>query len=108
FPLAMSNSRSDNSPKSSSAPTRNQLYERLAQVPLTDERSFRRRLSKARAPQALAAIGADIDKAVGRVELIDAHVPAIEDPEALFRTRSRTSRLNRAHAAPSTSCAHRR
>src|SRR5699024_10990181 len=41
------------------------------------------RLSKARAPQALAAIGADIDKAVGRVELIDAHVPAIEYPEAL-------------------------
>ena len=79
----MSNSRSDNSPKSSSAPTRNQLYERLAHVPLTDERSFRRRLSKARAPQALAAIGADIDKAVGRVELIDAHVPAIEYPEAL-------------------------
>src|SRR5699024_8940090 len=29
------------------------------------------------------AIGADIDKAVGRVELIDAHVPAIEYPEAL-------------------------
>ena len=79
----MSNSRSDNSPKSSSAPTRNQLYERLAHVPLTDERSFRRRLSKARAQQALAAIGADIDKAVGRVELIDAHVPAIEYPEAL-------------------------
>src|SRR5699024_6563983 len=46
-------------------------------------RSFRRRLSKARAPQALTAIGADIDKAVERVALIDAHVPEIDYPEAL-------------------------
>src|SRR5699024_1644328 len=80
FPLAMSNSHRDSSP---SAPTRRELYERLAHVSLTEERSFRRRLSKARAPKALSAISADIDKAAQRIELIDAHVPTLEYPAAL-------------------------
>ncbi|MDO5507040.1 MAG: ATP-dependent RNA helicase HrpA [Corynebacterium casei] len=87
----MSNSHRDNSAENSQksqddsidAPTRQELYERLERVALTEERSFRRRLSKARAQKALAAIGVDIDKAVSRVELIDAHVPELEYPEAL-------------------------
>ena len=80
FSLAMSNSHRDSSP---SAPTRQELYERLAHVSLTEERSFRRRLSKARAPKALSAISEDIDKAAQRIELIDAHVPTLEYPAAL-------------------------
>jgi ATP-dependent helicase HrpA len=87
----MSNSHRDNAAENSQksqddsidAPTRQELYERLERVALTEERSFRRRLSKARAQKALAAIGVDIDKAASRVELIDAHVPELEYPEAL-------------------------
>src|SRR5699024_4666458 len=80
FPLAMSNSHRDSSP---SAPTRRELYERLAHVSLTEERSFRRRLSKALAPHDLSALTADIEKAAQRIELIDAHVPTLEYPAAL-------------------------
>ncbi|MDN5784619.1 MAG: ATP-dependent RNA helicase HrpA, partial [Corynebacterium casei] len=87
----MSNSHRDNAAENSQksqddsidAPTRQELYERLERVVLTEERSFRRRLSKARTQKALAAIGVDIDKAASRVELIDAHVPELEYPEAL-------------------------
>ncbi|MFH0410728.1 ATP-dependent RNA helicase HrpA [Corynebacterium sp. L4756] len=83
----MTNNHSDNPPHASdahlSAPTRDELFERLSHVSLTEERSFRRRLSKARAPKALAAIGADIDKAAQRVTTIDARVPEIVYPDTL-------------------------
>ncbi|MDY5839733.1 MAG: ATP-dependent helicase, partial [Corynebacterium camporealensis] len=60
-----------------------QLYNALANVSLSAERSFRRRLKKARSPKALAAISADIDKAIARVEGIDKRVPDIEYPDSL-------------------------
>ena len=91
FPLAMSNLNRDNSTTNSdashdasnSAPIRHELYERLERVSLTEERSFRRRLNKAKTPQALAAIGEDIYKAAERVAVIDSHVPVLKFPEAL-------------------------
>ena len=63
--------------------TREDLYARLQDVSLADERSFRRRLHKARAPQALAAIAADLDRAVEKQRLIDAGIPEITYPETL-------------------------
>ncbi|GAB3694782.1 ATP-dependent RNA helicase HrpA [Corynebacterium nasicanis] len=63
--------------------TREDLYARLQDVSLADERSFRRRLSKARAPQALAAIAADVERAVDKQLLIDAAIPPITYPETL-------------------------
>lgn len=63
--------------------TRDELYSLLDELTLTDEVAFRRRLKKARAPKALAAIGADLDAARGKVALIDDAVPAITYPEQL-------------------------
>ncbi|RSZ61702.1 ATP-dependent RNA helicase HrpA [Corynebacterium hylobatis] len=68
----------------SAAPvTRESLLQRLADVSLADERSFRRRLHKARAPKALAAIAADVERAVEKRALIEAGIPEIEYPESL-------------------------
>ncbi|PIS65121.1 ATP-dependent RNA helicase HrpA [Corynebacterium striatum] len=67
----------------SSSPTRDELFAALDEVSLKDARAFRRRLRKARSPQALIAIGGDIQKARERVALIDAAVPAFSYPEAL-------------------------
>src|SRR5699024_6910328 len=55
----------------------------MTQVWLTEERSFRRRLSKARAPHALTAIDAHIDKTVERVSLIDSRMPETDYTEYL-------------------------
>ncbi|WIM69915.1 ATP-dependent RNA helicase HrpA [Corynebacterium suedekumii] len=63
--------------------TRESLLERLAEVTLADDRSFRRRLHKARSPKALAAIAADVQRAVDKRTLIDAGVPEITYPESL-------------------------
>ena len=63
--------------------SKDELYRRLDSVPINQERRFRRRLSKAKAPQALAAIGADIAEAARGVEKRNALVPAIEYPEQL-------------------------
>ena len=77
---------------SSDAPvTRDALFERLAHVSLTDERSIRRRLHKARTPQALAAIAADVERAAEKVSLIDAGVPPIDYPESLPVSARRSS-----------------
>lgn len=65
------------------APTRAELYELLDGVSLTDERSFRRRLQKARSPRALTAIRTDIDKARQRVDARAALVPEITYPQSL-------------------------
>ena len=67
----------------SSAPTRGELYERLDTVSIAEARSFRRRLRKARAPHARAAIAADIAKAQQRVQRVANAVPAISYPETL-------------------------
>ncbi|WP_080794623.1 ATP-dependent RNA helicase HrpA [Corynebacterium pacaense] len=64
-------------------PTRSELLKLLDGVSLTDERSFRRRLSKARNPKALGAIGADIEKARKLVDARIAHIPTITYPVSL-------------------------
>ena len=69
--------------------TRDELYSALTNVSLSDERAFRRRLRKARAPKALEAIGADIAAAQQRVAAIDAGVPDITYPEQLPVTSRR-------------------
>ncbi len=63
--------------------TREDLYNALTTVSLSDERAFRRRLRKARSPKALAAIGADIASAQEKVSAIDVNVPSISYPEQL-------------------------
>lgn len=66
-----------------SSPSRTDLLSRLDLVTLNDERGFRRRLSKARTPQALLAIGRDIDAAIDKRAVIDVAVPKITYPESL-------------------------
>ncbi|MDD7582323.1 ATP-dependent RNA helicase HrpA [Corynebacterium sp. 32222D000AT] len=68
---------------SPAAPSRDDLYARLANVRSADERAFRRRLKKARSPHALTAISADIDAAEERVRGIDRLVPEIVYPDSL-------------------------
>ena len=70
-------------PDNTDVPSKDELYRQLDSVPINQERRFRRRLSKAKAPQALAAIGADIAEAARGVEKRNALVPAIEYPEQL-------------------------
>ncbi|QPK82505.1 ATP-dependent RNA helicase HrpA [Corynebacterium qintianiae] len=67
----------------SSHPSRAQLFQRLDAVPLSDVRRFTRRLDKARAPESLAAIAADIDAAAAAVETRAAGIPDISYPEQL-------------------------
>ena len=64
-------------------PSRDELFAALNNVTLSDARSFRRRLKKARAPKALQEIGAEIHAAAERVALTDAAVPTISYPDAL-------------------------
>ena len=60
-----------------------QLYEALDGVPIADVRRFRRRLKKAKSPEALTAIGTDVDKAAAAVAKRDALIPEIAYPENL-------------------------
>lgn len=68
---------------SSPAPPKPQLYDALDAVPIADVRRFRRRLKNASAPDALRAIGKDIERARGVVEKRDALIPEITHPENL-------------------------
>ena len=68
---------------SSPAPPKPQLYDALDAVPIADVRRFRRRLKNASAPDALRAIGKDIERARGVVEKRDALIPEITYPENL-------------------------
>ena len=67
----------------SASPTRADLYSRLDDVPLAEVRRFTRRLKKARAPQALEAIAADIDTAAALVDARASALPEITYPEQL-------------------------
>lgn len=78
-----SNNTDRNHDADTAAPSRDELYSRLDEVSIADERNFRRRLRKARAPKARAAIGADIDAAAQRLRDVDKHVPEIHYPEQL-------------------------
>lgn len=68
---------------SSPAPPKPQLYDALDAIPIADVRRFRRRLKNASAPDALRAIGKDIERARGVVEKRDALIPEITYPENL-------------------------
>ena len=68
---------------SSTPPFRDELLDRVDTVPLAEVRRFRRRLAKARAPQALAAIARDIAAAAASVEARAAAIPDITYPEQL-------------------------
>ena len=68
---------------SDAVPTRDDLYAALDGVTLADERNFRRRLRKARAPKALSEIGAEIAAAAQRVTRVAEAIPAITYPEQL-------------------------
>ena len=70
-------------PNQTSAPSREELYAALDSVSLAEARSFRRRLRKARAPHARAAIAADIAKAQQRVQKVADAVPEISYPDTL-------------------------
>lgn len=64
-------------------PAKQDLYQLLDQVTLAEERRFRRRLKKANAPEALAAIAADIAAAIDTVAARDAALCEITYPEQL-------------------------
>lgn len=67
----------------SQAPSRDELFAALDNVTIAEARSFRRRLSKARAPKALREIGQDIQAAADRLALVDAAVPQLTYPDSL-------------------------
>lgn len=68
--------------------SRSDLYSRLDHLPILEVPRFRRRLKKAHAPAALAAISADMDAAAQRVRTVDENVPQLTYPEALPVTAS--------------------
>lgn len=67
----------------SQAPSRDELFAALDNVTIAEARSFRRRLSKARAPKALREIGQDVQAAADRLALVDAAVPPLTYPDSL-------------------------
>ncbi|ERS56173.1 MULTISPECIES: ATP-dependent RNA helicase HrpA [unclassified Corynebacterium] len=67
----------------SQAPSRDELFAALDNVTIAEARSFRRRLSKARAPKALREVGQDIQAAADRLALVDAAVPPLTYPDSL-------------------------
>lgn len=67
----------------SQAPSRDELFAALDNVTIAEARSFRRRLSKARAPKALREIGQDVQAAADRLALVDAAVPQLTYPDSL-------------------------
>ncbi|WP_237791819.1 ATP-dependent RNA helicase HrpA [Corynebacterium accolens] len=67
----------------SQAPSRDELFAALDNVTIAEARSFRRRLSKARAPKALREIGQDIQAAADRLALVDAAVSPLAYPDSL-------------------------
>ncbi|WJZ02885.1 ATP-dependent RNA helicase HrpA [Corynebacterium freiburgense] len=72
-----------------SSPTKRELYRLIDHVSLVDARAFRRRLSKARSPRALAAIAADIHAARVALASRASKIPEISYPEHLPVTARR-------------------
>lgn len=62
---------------------RGTLGEKLAQVAIADEHVFRRRLAKARTPEAFDAIAEDMERATDVVEKRNALIPDISYPDSL-------------------------
>ncbi|MDO5029210.1 MAG: ATP-dependent RNA helicase HrpA [Corynebacterium sp.] len=60
-----------------------ELYERIDQLPIREAQSFRRRLKRASAPKALSAISADLDFALERLEERRQAIPSISYPAQL-------------------------
>ncbi|MEZ2121144.1 ATP-dependent RNA helicase HrpA [Corynebacterium sp. CCM 9203] len=70
-------------------PSKKELLRRLDEVTIADERTFRRRLHKARSVKALLAIARDIDTARIRLATRRAVIPKITYPEQLPVTARR-------------------
>ncbi len=66
-----------------SPPKRSDLKSALAQVSLRDESRLRRKLDRARTPDALVALAEEIETARTRLAARSANVPAVSYPEAL-------------------------
>lgn len=64
-------------------PSHRELKSRLSEVSLRDEHRFRRRLDRARTPDAIAAVSEEIETARARLSTRSAGVPAVTYPEAL-------------------------
>ena len=79
----MTTHETSNDTQPSEPMSRDHLISALTDLSLADELAFRRRLKKARAPKALAAIAADMDRARQKVARIDAAVPDVTYPEQL-------------------------
>lgn len=77
----MTTHETSNDTQPSEPMSRDHLISALTDLSLADELAFRRRLKKARAPKALAAIAADMDRARQKVARIDAAVPDVTYPE---------------------------
>jgi ATP-dependent helicase HrpA len=65
------------------SPKRSDLKSALAQVSLRDESRLRRKLDRARTPDALVALAEEIETARTRLAARSANVPAVSYPEAL-------------------------
>ncbi|AWB84161.1 ATP-dependent RNA helicase HrpA [Corynebacterium liangguodongii] len=72
-----------NDSHNAAAEQRAELYRRLGSVEIAEERRFKRRLDKARAPQAFAAIAADIDASAAVVAAREKAIPEITYPVQL-------------------------
>lgn len=68
---------------------KNELYNRLAELPFREANSFRRRLRRASAPRALTAIRDDLELAIERVAQRRQAIPSISYPDALPITARR-------------------
>ncbi|MBC2643899.1 MULTISPECIES: ATP-dependent RNA helicase HrpA [unclassified Rhodococcus (in: high G+C Gram-positive bacteria)] len=68
---------------STTAPSRQELKNSLGDLTLRDEHRLRRRLDRARTPDALASLSDEIDAARGRVARRLDSVPAIDYPDSL-------------------------
>ncbi|BAH55024.1 ATP-dependent RNA helicase HrpA [Rhodococcus opacus] len=74
---------------STTAPSRRELKNSLGELTLRDEHRLRRRLDRARTPDALASLSDEIDAARARVTRRLGSVPTIDYPDALPVSRRR-------------------
>ncbi|MEV0946388.1 ATP-dependent RNA helicase HrpA [Rhodococcus sp. NPDC049939] len=74
---------------STTSPSRSELKKSLGDLSLRDEHRFRRRLDRARTPEALASLSGEIAAARARLTQRLANVPVIEYPDVLPVSRRR-------------------
>ncbi|WP_024796812.1 ATP-dependent RNA helicase HrpA [Tomitella biformata] len=86
---AADSSAAQSRPRNQSGPRRSDLARSLSDLTLRDESRLGRRLDKARTPDALTAIAAEIERAQSAVQVRRASVPPITYPESLPVTARR-------------------